>query len=240
MFKHAIFIPQFNYAYFCALKPTIMAYKAIIAGASGLIGSNLVKILLEAPQYSEVLVIARKEMPIQHKKLVQLVINFDELDKHAEAINGHAVFSCLGTTKNQTPDEQQYRKIDHDYPLQLAQLAKQNGVEQFHVVSSIGANKNASTFYLKLKGELEDELQKLGLKTLHIYQPSMLMGERDRNQWAEKLATGLFKFIDPLLVGGLKKYRSIKGITVAHAMFKKSLESATGTFIYTSDKIHTI
>lgn len=217
-----------------------MAYKAIIAGASGLIGSNLVNILLEAPQYAEVLVIVRKELPIQHKKLVQLVINFDELDKHAAAITGHAIFSCLGTTKAQTPDKDQYRKIDHDYPLQLAQLAKQNGVEQFHVVTAIGANKNSSTFYLKLKGELEDELQKLGLKTLHIYQPAMLMGERERSRLLEKIATGVFKVIDPLLVGGLKKYRSVKGSTVAHAMFKKSLESATGTFIYISDKIHTI
>nr|WP_067056941.1 NAD(P)H-binding protein [Mucilaginibacter sp. L294] len=217
-----------------------MAYKAIIAGASGLIGSNLVNILLEAPQYAEVLVIVRKELPIQHKKLVQLVINFDELHKHAEVIKGHAVFSCLGTTKSQTPDKKLYRKIDYDYPLQLAQIAKQNGVDQYHVVTALGANKNSSTFYLKLKGELEDELQKQELKTLHIYQPSMLMGERERNHWLEKIATGIFKVIDPLLVGGLKKYRSIKGATVAHAMFKKSLESATGTFIYTSDKIHTI
>ena len=217
-----------------------MAYKAIIAGASGLIGSNLVNILLEAPQYAEVLVLVRKELPIQHKKLVQLVINFDELEKHAAAITGHAVFSCLGTTKNQTPDEKQYRKIDHDYPLQLAQIAKQTGVEQFHVVTAIGADKNSSTFYLKLKGQLEDGLQKLGLKTLHIYQPSMLMGERERKHLLEQIATAVFKIIDPLLIGGLKKYRSIKGSTVAHAMFKKSLESATGTFIYTSDKIHTI
>ena len=217
-----------------------MAYKAIIAGASGLIGSNLVQILLEAPQYTEVLVLVRKELPIQHKKLVQLVINFDELDQHAETLKGHAIFSCLGTTKAQTPDKQLYRRIDHDYPLQLAQIAKANGVDQFHVVTAIGANKNSSTFYLQLKGELEDELQNIGLKTLYIYQPSMLMGQRERNHLVEKIATGLFKIIDPLLVGSLKKYRSIKGSAVAHAMFKKSLESATGTFIYTSDKIHTI
>jgi uncharacterized protein YbjT (DUF2867 family) len=217
-----------------------MAFKAVIAGASGLIGSNLVNILLEAQQYDEVLVLVRKELPIQHKKLVQLIINFDELDKHAVAIKGHAVFCCLGTTKAQTPDKEQYWKIDHDYPLQLAQLAKQYGVEQFHVVTAIGANKNSSTFYLKLKGELENELKKLGLKTLHIYQPSMLIGKRERSRFLEKLATGIFKVIDPLLIGGLKKYRSIKGTTVASAMFKKSLESATGTYIYTSDKIHTI
>jgi hypothetical protein len=95
-------------------------------------------------------------------------------------------------------------------------------------------------FYTRLKGELEDDIKKLGLKTLHIYQPSMLIGERDRSRLLEKVIGGIFKVIDPLLIGGLKKYRSIKGTTVANAMFKKSLESATGTFIYTSDKIHTI
>jgi uncharacterized protein YbjT (DUF2867 family) len=217
-----------------------MAYKAVIVGASGLIGSNLLKILLASPQYTEVLVLVLKKMPVSHQKLTQWNINFDELDQHADLITGHAVFSCLGTTKNQTPDEKQYRKIDYEYPLQLAQFAKQNGVKQFHVVTAIGANKNSSTFYLRLKGELEDALQKLGLETLHIYRPSMLTGQRKRNHLLEKIATGLFKVIDPLLIGRLKKYRSIKGETVALAMFKKSLESATGTFIYTSDKIHTI
>jgi uncharacterized protein YbjT (DUF2867 family) len=217
-----------------------MAYKAIIAGASGLIGSNLLNILLQQPEYNEVLILVRKEIPIRHKKLVQLIIDFDDLDKHAAAITGHAVFSCLGTTKRQTPNEKLYRKIDHDYPLQLAQLAKQNGVNQFHVVSAIGANKNSSIFYSKLKGELEDDLQKLGLNTLHIYQPSMLIGDRKRGRVLEKIVGAIFKAIDPLLVGGLKKYRSIKGSTVAYAMFKKSLESATGTFIHPSDKIHTI
>ncbi|MES2267710.1 MAG: NAD(P)H-binding protein [Bacteroidota bacterium] len=217
-----------------------MAYKAIIAGTSGLIGSNLLNILLESAEYSEVLALVRKELPIQHKKLVQLIINFDDLDKHGEAITGHAVFSCLGTTNSQTPDKKEYRKIDYDYPMLLAQLAKQNGVEQFHIVTAIGANKNSSIFYTRLKGELEDALQKLGLTTLHIYQPSMLIGERKRQNALEKIATGFFKVIDPLLVGGLKKYRSIKGSVVAHAMYKKSLERATGTFIHTSDKIHTI
>ncbi|MFD0766446.1 NAD(P)H-binding protein [Mucilaginibacter lutimaris] len=217
-----------------------MTYKAIIVGASGLIGSNLLNILLEAPEYDEVLILIRKELPVQHKKLVQLVINFDDLVKHSAAIKGHAIFSCLGTTNSQTPDKNEYRKIDYNYPVQLAQLAKQNGVEQFHVVTAIGANKYSSTFYIKLKGELEDKLQNMELKTLHIYQPSMLIGDRKRRNVLEGMATIFFKLIDPLLIGSLKKYRSIKGSTVAYAMYKKSLERATGTFIYTSDKIHTI
>jgi uncharacterized protein YbjT (DUF2867 family) len=217
-----------------------MAYKAIIASASGLIGSNLLNLLLHRAEYDEVLVITRRELAIQHKKLVQLIINFDDLAKHSDAVNGHALFSCIGTTKSETPDERLYRKIDHDYPLQLAQLAKQNGVKQFHVVSAVGANKSSSVFYLRLKGELEFQLQQLGLKALYMYQPSMLTGKRKKRRLAEKLIGGLFKILNPVLLGGLKKYRSINGLTVAYAMFKKSLESATGTFIYTSDKIQII
>ncbi|MDB5062310.1 MAG: nucleoside-diphosphate sugar epimerase [Mucilaginibacter sp.] len=217
-----------------------MAYKAIIAGASGLIGSNLLNILLEHHQYDEVSVLVRKELPFHHKKLVQLVIDFDELNNYAEAITGHALFCCLGTTKAKTPNKEEYRKIDHDYPLRLAQFAKQNGVSQFHLVSSIGANAKSATFYLKLKGELEEDIQKLKLTTLHIYQPSMLIGDRKENRLAEKILGIIFKIIDPLLVGRFKKYRSIKASTVANAMFKKSLETDTGTFIHTSDKIQTI
>jgi uncharacterized protein YbjT (DUF2867 family) len=217
-----------------------MAYKAIIAGASGLIGSNLLEMLLQHPEYEEVLVITRRELPIVHKKLVQLVIDFDNLAKHTAAINGHVLFSCLGTTKSETPDEQLYRKIDYEYPLQLAQLAKKNGVKQFHLVSSLGANKSSSVFYLKLKGELEYKLQQFGFRALYIYQPSMLTGPRQRPRLADKLLGGLFQILNPILIGGLIKYRSIKGFTVANAMFKKSLDSATGTFIYTSDKIQII
>jgi uncharacterized protein YbjT (DUF2867 family) len=217
-----------------------MAYKAIIAGASGLIGSNLLTILLRQQEYDEVLIFIRKELPVRHKKLTQLIVDFDRLDQYSDAISGHALFSCLGTTKSQTPDKAQYRKIDLEYPLQLARLAKQNGVEQFHVVSSIGADKASSTFYLKLKGELEGALKLLRLPALYIYQPSMLIGDRGKDRIAEKIFSNIFKVIDPLLVGGLKKYRSIKGQTVAHAMFRKSLESAEGTFTYTSDKIQSI
>lgn len=218
----------------------IMAYKAIIAGASGLIGSHLLTILLQQVQYSEVLVLVRKQLPISHPKLVQLVIDFDDLNKHATAFTGHAVFSCLGTTKGQTPDKTEYRKIDHDYPVKLAQLAKQNGVKHFHLISAVGANKNSSNSYLKLKGEVEADVEKVGIPVLHIYEPSMLAGERNKPRLAETIINGLFKVIDPLLVGGLKKYQSIKAPTLAWAMYKKSLDDAEGTFIHTTDKIKQI
>jgi uncharacterized protein YbjT (DUF2867 family) len=214
-----------------------MSNKAVIAGASGLIGSKLLNILLQRPFYDEVLILVRKELPLNHKKLVQLVINFDMLEEHSAALSGRAIFCCLGSTKKKTPDLTEYRKIDHDYPLQLAQLGKQNGVKQYHLVSSLGANANASNFYLKMKGETEDDIQKVGLKSLNIYQPSFLTGQRIENRPVERFGNILMKFIDPLLIGTLKKYRSIPAETVARAMFNQSLKNEEGIFVHPSDKI---
>ena len=214
-----------------------MPNKAVIAGASGLIGSSLLNILLDAQQYDEVLVLVRRELPVQHKKLVQLVIDFDKLDDHKAAITGHALFCCLGSTQKKTPDLAEYRKVDHDYPLQLAQLAKQNGVRQYHLVSALGANARSSNFYLKMKGETEEDIQKVGVERLDIYQPSFLTGHRTEHRPKERFVGSLFKFIDLLLVGGLRKYRSISAETVARAMFKQSLKTEEGIFVHSSDKI---
>ncbi|MEO7215017.1 NAD(P)H-binding protein [Mucilaginibacter sp.] len=214
-----------------------MEYKAIIVGASGLVGDKLLTVLLNHAEYDEILVLVRKKLPMEHKKLVQLVINFDDLPKYAASLTGHAVFSCLGTTNAKTPDKDQYRKIDHDYPLQIAELAKANGIEQFHLVSAVGANAGSSTFYLKLKGDLEDSLKAVGLKSLHIYQPSMLYGGRKDQRTLENALIGLFKVIDHLMIGGWRKYRSIDAATIANAMFRNSLKSAPGIHTYTFDQI---
>ena len=214
-----------------------MTNKAIIVGASGLIGSDLLNILLSSNGYDEVLSIARKKSRITNDRLTQLVIDFDHLDDYAQSITGNALFFCLGTTRKQTPNQDEYRKIDHDYAVKLAEIALKNGVEQYHLISSIGANASSSTFYLKTKGDTEEDLKKIGLNSLFIYQPSMLIGHRKKPRTGEKLIFLIMKLIDPLLIGGLKKYRSIQAHTVAMAMFKQSLKNKTGVFTYTSDKI---
>jgi len=214
-----------------------MANKAVIAGASGLVGSELLSILLEQTQYHEVLVLVRKELPVQHKKLVQLIVDFDNLDQHQQAITGHAIFCCLGSTKSKTPDLSLYRKIDHDYPVKLAGIALKNNVPHFHLVSAIGANSKSSNFYTRMKGETEDDVQAVGIRSLHIYQPSLLTGNRKEHRLTERIATGVMKIIDPLLLGGLKKYQSIAATTVAKAMFKQSLNQEEGVFIHPSDHI---
>jgi len=214
-----------------------MSKKVVIAGASGLIGSNLLEILLKETNYDEILVLVRKELPIEHKKLVQLIIDFEKLDEHASVINGHAIFCCLGSTRKKTPDLALYRKIDHDYPLKLAQLAKKNNVQQYHLVSSIGANSKSSNFYTKMKGETEDDIQKVDLKCLQIYEPSILTGDRKESRLMERFSIGIMRFIDPLLIGSLRKYRSIPAQIVAQAMFNQSLKKQEGVFVHPSDKI---
>jgi uncharacterized protein YbjT (DUF2867 family) len=119
----------------------------------------------------------------------------------------------------------------------MAQLAKLNGIEQYHLVSALGANSKASNFYLKMKGEIEEAIQKVGLKCLNIYQPSFLTGNRTEHRPMERFFTGLMKFVGPLLIGGLRKYRSIPAETVARAMFNQSLKNEEGVFTYSSDKI---
>ena len=211
-------------------KINTLGYKAIIAGANGLIGSKLVDILLSSAAYIEVVVLVRKRLEISNSKLIQIITDFSKLSDHSDAINGHAIFCCLGSTRKKTPDLSDYRKIDHDYPLELAAMGSGNGVEQFHLVSSIGASTSSSNFYTKIKGETERDLKQTGIPSVSVYQPSFLTGARKEKRPVEKFGNILVKFIDPLLFGGWSKYKSIPAETVAMAMYKRSLITDKGIF----------
>jgi uncharacterized protein YbjT (DUF2867 family) len=222
---------------FAQILSRLMTKKAIIVGASGLIGSKLLDILLAQPDYTEVLIIGRKKTKIKKTKITQLVVEFEHLDHYAPSITGDVIFCCLGTTKNVTPDLNEYRKIDHDYPLQLAEIALKNDIEQYHLVSAIGANSKSSNFYTKMKGDTEYDIKKVGLKSLHIYEPSILIGYRKKSRPLEQIAIVVMQIVSPLLIGGLKKYRAIRALDVAKAMYKQSLKNTPGVFTYTSDII---
>ncbi|WP_316811544.1 oxidoreductase [Pedobacter heparinus] len=211
--------------------------EAIIAGATGLIGADLLNQLLDHPAYTRVLAIVRTEIARQHPKLEQLVVDFERLENHQEHIKGDVVFCALGTTKSKTPDQEQYRKIDYQYPLDIAFIALQNGASQYHLVSALGANPGSAIFYSKLKGEVERDLKTIPFKALHIYRPSLLDGDRKEHRSAEGIMIGLMRLLNPLLIGGLKKYRSIKIEKVASAMLKQSLQPLAGVFTYDSDEI---
>jgi uncharacterized protein YbjT (DUF2867 family) len=222
---------------FAAIWCSLMTKKAIIVGASGLIGSKLLAILSAQPDYDEILVIGRKKTRTTNTKVTQLIIDFAHLDHYTKSITGDVLFCCLGTTKSQTPDLIEYRKIDHDYPVQLAEIALMNGVGEYHFVSSMGANSDASNFYTKMKGDTEADLKKVGFKSLHLYEPSILIGHRKKARHMERVGVVFMKIIGPLLIGGLKKYKAIDANDVAKAMYKQSLKNKEGVFTYTSDKI---
>lgn len=214
-----------------------MEKKAILIGASGSVGSSLLLQLLACKQYSTVLVLVRKELRMQHPKLKQLIVNFDRINDYHAEITGEVVFCCLGTTKSQTPDQQQYRKIDYQYPLDVGSIAQANGAESFHLISSIGADKESKVFYTRTKGEVERDLKAIPFRSIHIYRPSLLDGTRQQKRILEGAINAVMSLVNPILIGGLRKYRSIKVETVARAMVRQSLDDKRGIFTHESDQI---
>ena len=214
-----------------------MRKTAIITGASGLIGSKLLAILLQSKEYEKVISLGRKKLKNKHGKLFQEIIDFEDPATYEKYLQGDVLFCCLGTTAKKTPDKTVYYKIDHDYPVGLAKTASTNGVLQFHFISAIGADPSSSNFYLKTKGETERDLKKISLDSLFIYQPSLLTGRTRGQRLGERAAGVIMTIINPLLLGGLRKYRSIAGLTVAKAMYKQSLKENKGVSVYTTDQI---
>jgi uncharacterized protein YbjT (DUF2867 family) len=208
-----------------------MSRKATVAGASGLIGAELLKIILKEDDYDSVTALTRRKLDIVHPKLTQLIVDFDHLSDFREKISGDAVFSCLGTTNQITPDKKRYYQIDHDYPLHLGRMAEENKIPHFHLVSSIGANPKSKNFYTRMKGETERDIAMLNIPSVYFYEPSLLKGRQTAKRSGEKFFEGLFKIVDPLLLGSWKKYRSVEAATVARAMYDLSLESDPGKYI---------
>lgn len=214
-----------------------MPFKVILVGASGLIGNHVLSNLISSDDISEITLLVRNKIGISNPKVIEIVINFDEINKYASKIIGDVIFCCIGTTKSKTPDANNYRKIDLEYPLNLAKIGAENGVAQFHVISSLGASSESKNAYLKLKGELEKELKKLNIQSLHIYQPSFLEGKRKENRPLEKIMLPIMKLINPLLLGPFENYRSIQASDVAKAMINQSKKELKGIFTYPSKQI---
>ncbi|KOS06985.1 nucleoside-diphosphate sugar epimerase [Flavobacterium akiainvivens] len=197
-----------------------MAKTAIILGATGATGSELLKLLLDDNRYSALKLFSRSASGISHPKVQEHVVNLFELEKETAAFKADEVYCCIGTTKAKTPDKDTYYKIDHGIPVAAAKLAKQNGIETFVVVSAIGANPNSGIFYVCTKGEMERDILAQGIPKTHLLQPSQIVAERSDRRVMEKIAVGVMKLVNPLLKGGLRKYRSITAHNIAKAMVK--------------------
>ena len=172
---------------------------ALIAGASGLTGSYLLKLLLESKTYSTVKVLVRKQLDIEHPLLQQIVYDYE--NPNSAEINADHVYCCLGTTMKKAGSKEAFKKVDYEYPLQIARAAQQNGAEKFALVSAMGANSKSMFFYNKVKGQLEEALKEVPYKATHIFHPSILLGPRHESRFGEELGKKLmkaFKFFIPV------------------------------------------
>jgi uncharacterized protein YbjT (DUF2867 family) len=214
-----------------------VAKTAVIVGASGLVGIEVVQLLLQDDHYDRVVVLVRGTLAIQHQKLEQEIVDFDRLDKVAHYLVGADVFCTLGTTIKKAGSKSAFIKVDQQYPFRLAELSKQQGAASFLIVTALGANPQSSIFYSQVKGKLEDQLKKLELSRLHIFQPSLLLGNRTEHRFGERFSGKLMTAMAFMFVGSLSKYKAIPVHTVAMAMIKAAKDGRQGNYTYTSDKI---
>ena len=191
---------------------------ALVFGSSGLIGGHLLNELIQSDNYNKIKLFVRSDHGSNELKTEIIKTDFNNLENHKEDIKGDDCFFCIGTTKQNSPDKNEYKRVELDVPKKIAQIAKSNLVNSFVFVSSGYADPNSSGDYLKFKGLVEEELKRLSFNKLGIMRPSFLIGDRKEKRVGEKLGIFVFKLLSPLFLGPLKKMKPIHSKKVAKAM----------------------
>jgi uncharacterized protein YbjT (DUF2867 family) len=212
---------------------------ALVFGATGLVGGELLKRLVQDPVYTKVKIFVRRNPKIKDDKLEVYIIDLDHPELFENNIYGDVLFCCLGTTIKTAGSKERFRKVDFESPARLAGIANRNGVPDFLVISSIGANGKSSNFYLKTKGEMELAVGKHKFQKLAILRPSLLIGTREEFRAGELTGKVIMKLIKPFLFGPLKRYKPVKGSSVATAMIKIAA-GKNGFKVYESEEIELI
>ena len=204
---------------------------AVLIGATGLIGSHLLNLLQDDDHYSEIRLLVRRPLPVSHPKLKVIVINFEDDRAFSKGIEGSdTVFVAVGTTQKKVKgDLNAYRKVDYDIPVNAAHYCSEAGVKQFLLVSSVGASSRSNNFYLKLKGEVEDEISRMPITSINIFRPSMLLGKRNESRPMETIAQAISKPLGALFPS---KYKPIKAFDVARAMIAAGKQNSLGYRVY--------
>ncbi len=207
---------------------------ALIAGASGLIGSQLLPLLLNSDLYEHVKVLTRSALHLEHPKFENLVVNFDQLSSSDQLPEADDIFCCLGTTMKKARSKEAFRKVDYTYPLELAKVSKQQAARQYLLVSALGANKNSSIFYNVVKGEIEEAIAAIGFESFHIFRPSLLLGPRKEHRSGEDAAKLFYKIFGFLIP---EKYQAIESVKVARAMLHFAGQDQRGRYIHESKSL---
>jgi uncharacterized protein YbjT (DUF2867 family) len=201
---------------------------ALLVGATGLVGGHVLSLLLAHPDYARVTVLTRRSLGKNHDKLSEKLVDFDALDAGMREVNVDDVYACLGTTIKVAGSQEKFRRVDHDYTVDVAARAKKAGATRLALVSSVGAAEKTSNFYLRVKGETERDVGALGYACLTIARPSILMGERKESRPGEAAGLAVARALSFTLMGGLKAYKPIAAATVAAALVKATLAGEPG------------
>jgi uncharacterized protein YbjT (DUF2867 family) len=213
--------------------------KALLIGSNGLIGSSCLKELLTDNYYTSIEIWVRNSSGIEHPKLIETIVNFDEL-KIMKPTDAQQVFCCLGTTIKKAKTKEAFRMVDYDYVVDLAKLSEKSGVEKFQVISSIGANAKTNNFYLKTKGEMEEAVKRCKIPSIIILRPSILFGKRKEFRFGEAIGKFMMRLLTYFFWGKMKKYRGIEASAVAKAMICLAKGEKYGFFIVESDELQVL
>lgn len=210
---------------------------ALVAGATGLTGGYLLSKLLTDDRYARVIAWVRNASLPAHHKLAECVVDFDSLPMLPSVDDAYC---CLGTTIKNAGSKTAFRRVDFEFVLAFAHAARIAGAKRFLVISSIGANSQSMVFYSRVKGEMENALREIGFEALHIFQPSLILGERQEQRPAERIGIAAFTMIGALMRGPMRKYQPIESEAIARAMVRAAFSKARGTNVYRSDAINTM
>jgi uncharacterized protein YbjT (DUF2867 family) len=210
---------------------------ALVAGSTGLIGHQLIKLLLASNRYDKVKALTRSELEISHPKLVQLKVDYTKLESYKEDLKADDVFCCLGTTMAKARTKEKFYQVDYTFPFLLSQMSSAQQTKQFLLVSALGADRHASIYYNRVKGELEEAITKLNFQSIHIFRPSLLLGPRAESRPGEDAAKIFYKIFWFLIPD---KYKAIRSEQVARAMLHFATREQKGIFIHESRELQHI
>ena len=194
-------------------------FNALVIGATGATGQEIVSQLLENDNFNSVSIFVREDPNITHSKLKTYVIDFSKLEEYKELIKGDALFSCLGTTLRDAGSKEKQYLVDYTYQYKFAKIASDNGVPIYSLISSTGANENSPFFYPKIKGKLEEAVKKLPFKTIQIFQPPTLIRQKNLIRLGENIGIKIFGFLNSF--GILKSQKPLPVSTLAKVMIKE-------------------
>lgn len=207
-----------------------------MVGGSGLVGRSCLDALLAEPAYTSVIAVGRRPLAQAHPKLVQKVIELDALAS-LTLPPVDDVFCALGTTIRTAGSQEAFRRVDLEFPLAAARRSLKFGARQFVLVSSVGADPKSKNFYLRTKGEVEQAVASLPFPAVHIFRPSLLLGQRAKSRTGESFAIVAAKIFQFLCIGPLRKYHPVSATTVGQAMVAAAKANGSGRFVYEYDRI---